>query len=118
MRRPISRVRSVTDTSMMFMIPMPPTISETPAMLASSPVMVRVICERIAVTSVCERTMKSSGSPGASSCRARSTAAISPATRSTLAGEWADTKMPEMLVPSRPRSFFWTVVYGTKITSS
>ena len=29
MRMPISRVRSVTDTSMMFMIPMPPTRSET-----------------------------------------------------------------------------------------
>ena len=34
-RRPISRVRSVTDTSMMFMMPMPPTISETEAMAAS-----------------------------------------------------------------------------------
>ena len=34
-RRPISRVRSVTDTSMMFMIPMPPTSSETDAMAAS-----------------------------------------------------------------------------------
>ena len=30
-RRPISRVRSVTDTYMMFMIPMPPTSSEMPA---------------------------------------------------------------------------------------
>ncbi len=39
-RRPISRVRSVTDTSMMFMMPMPPTTSEMPAMLASSAVIV------------------------------------------------------------------------------
>ena len=31
MRIPISRVRSVTDTSMMFMIPMPPTSSEIDA---------------------------------------------------------------------------------------
>src|SRR3990172_8057271 len=31
-RRPISRVRSVTDTSMMFMMPMPPTSSDTEAM--------------------------------------------------------------------------------------
>ena len=30
-RTPISRVRSVTETSMMFMIPIPPTRSETPA---------------------------------------------------------------------------------------
>ena len=31
LRMPISRVRSVTETSMMFMIPMPPTTSEMPA---------------------------------------------------------------------------------------
>ena len=31
MRKPISLVRSVTDTSMMFMIPMPPTMSEMAA---------------------------------------------------------------------------------------
>ena len=41
MRRPISRVRSVTDTSMMFMMPMPPTMSETDAIAASSIVMMR-----------------------------------------------------------------------------
>ena len=35
MRRPISRVRSVTDTYMMFIMPMPPTTSEMPAMQAS-----------------------------------------------------------------------------------
>ena len=40
MRTPISRVRSVTLTSMMFMIPMPPTSSDTAAMLASSGVSV------------------------------------------------------------------------------
>ena len=39
-RTPISRVRSVTDSSMMFMMPMPPTSSDTPAMLASSAVIV------------------------------------------------------------------------------
>ena len=41
-RMPISRVRSVTESSMMFMMPMPPTISETAAMLASSAVIVRL----------------------------------------------------------------------------
>ena len=35
MRMPISRVRSVTETSMMFMMPMPPTISEMLAIDAS-----------------------------------------------------------------------------------
>ena len=33
---PISRVRSVTVASMMFMIPMPPTSSEMPAITTSS----------------------------------------------------------------------------------
>ena len=42
LRTPISRVRSVTVTSMMFMMPMPPTTSEMPAMQASSMVKVRV----------------------------------------------------------------------------
>ena len=41
MRRPISRVRSVTDTSMMFMMPMPPTSRDTEAMAASSTVSTR-----------------------------------------------------------------------------
>ena len=31
LRSPISRMRSVTDTSMMFMTPMPPTMSEMAA---------------------------------------------------------------------------------------
>ena len=34
--RPISRVRSVTETSMMFMMPMPPTMSEMAAVAPSS----------------------------------------------------------------------------------
>ena len=33
--RPISRVRSVTETSMMFMMPMPPTMSEITDVAAS-----------------------------------------------------------------------------------
>ena len=36
LRMPISRVRSRTETSMMFMIPMPPTTSEIEAMPPSS----------------------------------------------------------------------------------
>ena len=41
LRMPISRVRSVTDTSMMFMMPMPPTSSEMPAIAPSRIVSVR-----------------------------------------------------------------------------
>jgi hypothetical protein len=42
LRNPISRVRSVTETSMMFMMPMPPTSSDTPPMPISSQDMVLV----------------------------------------------------------------------------
>jgi hypothetical protein len=41
-RIPISRVRSVTDTSMMFMMPMPPTTSEMPAIAPRRIVSVRL----------------------------------------------------------------------------
>ena len=43
MRMPISRVRSVTETSMMFMMPMPPTSSETEAMAPRSRDITRVV---------------------------------------------------------------------------
>ena len=36
LRMPISRVRSVTETIMMFMMPMPPTSSEMAAMAVST----------------------------------------------------------------------------------
>ena len=41
LRMPISRVRSVTDTSMMFMMPMPPTTRE---MAAMPPRKSRIMC--------------------------------------------------------------------------
>jgi hypothetical protein len=62
MRRPISRVRSVTETSMMFMMPMPPTSRLTEATLISSSVMVRAISVRVAAISSSVRTLKSSSS--------------------------------------------------------
>ena len=40
---PISRVRSVTETNMMFIMPMPPTSSEMPAMPTSTMVIILVI---------------------------------------------------------------------------
>ena len=43
LRSPISRIRSVTETSMMFMTPMPPTSSEIAAMPPSSTVRVREV---------------------------------------------------------------------------
>ena len=86
MRRPISRVRSVTDTSMMFMMPMPPTSSDTPAMPASSAVIVRVVSVRMAAISSSVRTMKSSVSPGMILCRVRSTSSMAVLASATSAG--------------------------------
>ena len=48
LRMPISRVRSRTETSMMFMIPMPPTISEIEAMPPSRNVSVALIDDAVA----------------------------------------------------------------------
>ena len=88
-RRPISRVRSVTDTSMMFMMPMPPTSSETPAIAASSVVIVRVVSGADAAISSCVWTMKSSGSPAGSLWRTRSTSPIASATGAVSGGRRA-----------------------------
>ena len=60
MRRPISRVRSVTETSMMFMMPMPPTSSETDAMAASRIVSTREAASCDWSTSARLRRLKSS----------------------------------------------------------
>ena len=51
MRMPISRVRSVTLTSMMFMMPMPPTSSEIAAMDASKSDMVRLLSDSASLIS-------------------------------------------------------------------
>ena len=47
MRTPISPVRSVTDTSMMFITPMPPTSSEISAIDEISSVIVAVVCSTV-----------------------------------------------------------------------
>ena len=58
-RMPISRVRSVTETSMMFMMPIPPTSSETDAIAARSMPMTWVACSRASIIWVRFRTVKS-----------------------------------------------------------
>ena len=73
LRTPISRVRSVTDTSMMFMIPMPPTRRLTAAMLASSVVNTWVVCCWVARMSCWLRMVKSFSPPGRIWCSRRST---------------------------------------------
>ena len=74
MRRPISRVRSVTDTSMMFMMPMPPTSSDTEATAARSSVSTRLEASCAAITSARLRSEKSSSAPGCTRWRWRSSA--------------------------------------------
>ena len=64
LRTPISRVRSVTETSMMFMMPMPPTTRLTAAMPASSSLNVWVVCSKVASTSDGLRIWKSLSLPG------------------------------------------------------
>ena len=76
-RSPISRVRSVTDTSMMFMIPTPPTISEIAATPDSSHDMVVVVEVSTAAISSGDRIVKSSASRGCRRWRWRSSAAMS-----------------------------------------
>ena len=61
MRMPISRVRSVTDTSMMFMMPMPPTRSATEEMLPSSQVNTRALSSALSAHSARLWWRKSSG---------------------------------------------------------
>src|SRR3977135_3267888 len=63
MRMPISRVRSVTDTSRIFMIPTPPTRSEIDARIASSSAITRPVLSAVEAISLKLRTLKSSGSP-------------------------------------------------------
>ena len=83
MRSPISRVRSVTDTSMMFMMPMPPTSSETDAIAASKYVITREASSCTCV-SLGMRTVKSSSWFCGRRWRWRSSSRICPPPREVL----------------------------------
>ena len=61
-RIPISWVRSVTLTSMIFMIPIPPTISETPATHPSKERNAAVVASCVPIISCCVVTVKSASS--------------------------------------------------------
>ena len=60
---PISRVRSVTETIMMFMMPIPPTSSEIPAIDPRSSVIIFVFSVKLSMRLVILRTVKSSSAP-------------------------------------------------------
>ena len=59
-RRPISFVRSVTLTSMMFMMPIPATSSEKAAATTRIIVTVSIVDDIVSIISACERIVKSS----------------------------------------------------------
>ena len=59
MRRPISRMRSVTETSMMFMMPMPPTTSVITEKTSSSTPTIPVTEPIVFMSSVVSRVSKS-----------------------------------------------------------
>ena len=77
LRTPISRVRSVTATSMMFMMPMPPTRRLTAAMPASSSVKVWAVSLSASRKSAWLRMRKLSAIPVAGAVIARRAVSIS-----------------------------------------
>ena len=77
LRRPISRMRSVTETSMMFMTPMPPTSSEMAAMPPSRMVRVRSTEVEVDTSDASEAMVKSASAGVAMSCRASSSVSAS-----------------------------------------
>ncbi len=91
LRTPISRVRSVTETSMMFMIPMPPTSRLTSAIPARRTEKVRVVSWKVDMRSARLRTKKSLSSPGCSRCSRRMMRSISTIAWSTSSGRATST---------------------------
>ena len=118
LRRPTSRVRSVTLTSMMFMMPMPPTSSEMAAMLPSKVVKVLEVEVTLLRMSAWLRTRKSLSAPAASLCRDRMIAVTCACARSISSAERTWRLMVLTVVVPAPPSFSCAVCSGTMITSS
>ncbi|MNT46204.1 hypothetical protein D3C72_1828330 [compost metagenome] len=113
---PISRVRSVTETSMMFMMPMPPTRRLTAATAPRSPVssvVVPVMAEAICVMSL---TVKSSSRPMPMRRRSRSRFCRSLCTLAVETPSCAETMIEEMVVVPPMRR--WWILSGMMIVSS
>ena len=82
LRVPISRVRSLTDTSMMFMRPMPAPSRVMRPMKTAAKVMPSVASSRVSTSRLLWRMRKVLGSPGASPRTMR----IHPVAASTASG--------------------------------
>src|SRR5439155_195838 len=100
--------RSVTETSITFMIPMPPTTSEIDAMATSRMVMVRLASSCALMMSSGFRMLKSSSSSGRRWWRSRNRAAASCPASLTTPGETAEHRMSSSQV--MPLIFFIAVV--------
>ena len=111
MRMPISRTRSVTDTSMMFMTPMPPTTSEIAAIEPSSRVSVFWVSDAVSRIEAMLRIWKS-----VLRWRAVSIASIAACVSSMRVASATCTVMAR--TKRRPKSRIWPVVSGTKTASS
>ena len=107
MRKPISRVRSVTETSMMFITPMPPTTSAMSAMPVTSRVMVPVALSTVFLM-VSVLKVKKSLLP----CRAVSRRTIFCSASKGGTSSATLTVMEEMLCV--PVTRYMTVVYGAQ----
>ncbi|GJE15301.1 hypothetical protein FOHLNKBM_6384 [Methylobacterium longum] len=88
-RIPISLVRSVTVTVMMFMMLMPPTSSDTPATEVSSSAIVRVAPRWASIAAAGSETLKSSSCPSSMRWRWRSSPSISVRARPIASSETA-----------------------------
>ena len=116
LRTPISRVRSVTDTSMMFMMPMPPTSRLTAAMLASRKAKICVDAAAMSMNWRRLRIMKSLSSPARILCSRRSTRSMStiPISKETSSATRAESPRSR----SVPKTRSSAVVKGMNMSSS
>ena len=107
-RKPISRVRSVTLTYMIFMIPIPPTSSEIPATAANRVVMMSVVVVSIVLNSCILRIVKSSSSVSFKRWLRRKISEISSIACSVYCSSKAEQVIPCRCVIAN--TFFWMVV--------
>ena len=90
-RKPISRVRSVTLTSMMFMMPIPPTSKLTAATALSSSVMMRDVPDMVSANWPVSKILKLSSSISDKFRRSRMMAVMSALTCSGSTPSIIDT---------------------------
>ena len=116
LRIPISLVRSVTVTSMMFMTPMPPTRSEMAATAPSSTVNTRLVAALVWRSVAWLRTLKSAWLGSEMRWRASRTEVTSSWAAVVCFRDAAWTRI-WLRLPT-PVRWSWTVVRGARATSS